>query len=218
MADWSKPTLSSLYTDFLTEVKNRDDDIAKQFDGTTSSNLVTGYIRWNSSINRWQKWNGTAWAAQGSTNNVGTQIAELYKGRIVQIVSYTTTTPVTTTSTSFVTTGLSGAITPTKASSKIFIISISTHQLQGDNQVGTFTLFRGTVAGTNLGNGANGMGSIYANSAVAHRSSVTLEYVDSPNTTSSVTYTLGMRQSSTTLLYSAPNNETTSLILMEVTA
>lgn len=67
MADWSKPTLSSLYTDFLTEVKNRDDDIAKQFDGTTSSNLVTGYIRWNSSINRWQKWNGTAWAELATT-------------------------------------------------------------------------------------------------------------------------------------------------------
>lgn len=67
MADWSKPTLSSLYTDFLTEVKNRDDDIAKQFDGTTSTNLVTGYIRWNSSINRWQKWNGTAWAELAAT-------------------------------------------------------------------------------------------------------------------------------------------------------
>lgn len=67
MADWSKPTLSSLYTDFLTEVKNRDDDLAKQFDGTTTTNLVTGYIRWNSSINRWQKWNGTAWAELATT-------------------------------------------------------------------------------------------------------------------------------------------------------
>ena len=55
MADWSKPTLTSTYTNFLTEVKNRDDDLAKQFDGTTSSNVPTGAIRWDSSANRWKK-------------------------------------------------------------------------------------------------------------------------------------------------------------------
>ena len=62
MANWSNPTLTSTYTDFLGELKNRDDDLAKQFDGTTSSNLATGTIRWNSTANRWQKWNGSAWA------------------------------------------------------------------------------------------------------------------------------------------------------------
>ena len=61
MADWSKPTLTSTYTNFLTEVKNRDDDLAKQFDGTTSSNVPTGAIRWDSSANRWKKWSGSAW-------------------------------------------------------------------------------------------------------------------------------------------------------------
>lgn len=62
MANWSNPTLTSTYTDFLGELKNRDDDLAKQFDGTTSSNLATGTIRWNSTTNRWQKWSGSAWA------------------------------------------------------------------------------------------------------------------------------------------------------------
>jgi hypothetical protein len=62
MADWSNPQLTSTYTNFVTEVKNRDVDLALQFDGTTSTNLTTGTIRWSSSANRWQKWNGSAWA------------------------------------------------------------------------------------------------------------------------------------------------------------
>lgn len=67
MANWSNPTLTSLYTDFLTQLKDRDTDLALQFDGTTSSNLTTGTIRWNSTVNRWQKWNGTSWAELTTT-------------------------------------------------------------------------------------------------------------------------------------------------------
>jgi hypothetical protein len=61
MANWSNPLLTSTYTNFVTEVKDRDTDLALQFDGTTSSNIPTNAIRWNSSVNRWQKWNGSAW-------------------------------------------------------------------------------------------------------------------------------------------------------------
>lgn len=61
MANWSNPQLTSTYTNFVTEVKDRDVDLALQFDGTTSTNIPTNTIRWNSSINRWQKWSGSAW-------------------------------------------------------------------------------------------------------------------------------------------------------------
>lgn len=67
MANWSNPTLASLYTDFLSQLKDRDVDIALQFDGTTSSNIPTGAIRWNSTANRWNKWNGSSWAELTST-------------------------------------------------------------------------------------------------------------------------------------------------------
>lgn len=67
MANWSNPTLTSLYTDFLTQLKDRDTDLALQFDGTTSTNLSTGTIRWNSSINRWQKWSGATWGELTTT-------------------------------------------------------------------------------------------------------------------------------------------------------
>lgn len=67
MANWSNPTLTSLYTDFLSELKARDEDLAKQFDGQTVSNLITGTIRWSSSANRWQKWTGSAWGELTTT-------------------------------------------------------------------------------------------------------------------------------------------------------
>lgn len=62
MADWSLPALTSTYTNFATEVKNRDVDLALQFDGTTTTSIPTNAIRWDSSASRWKKWNGTAWA------------------------------------------------------------------------------------------------------------------------------------------------------------
>ena len=62
MANWSNPVLTSTYTDFMNQLKDRDVDLALQFDGTTSTNISTGTIRWDSSANRWKKWNGSTWA------------------------------------------------------------------------------------------------------------------------------------------------------------
>lgn len=66
-ANWSNPTLTSTYTNFVSEVKNRDEDLALQFDGTTSTNIPTNAIRWDSSAGRWKKWNGTSWAELAAT-------------------------------------------------------------------------------------------------------------------------------------------------------
>ena len=67
MANWSNPQLTSTYTNFVTEVKDRDVDLAKQFDGQTVTNLVTGAIRWDSTANRWKKWTGSAWGELTAT-------------------------------------------------------------------------------------------------------------------------------------------------------
>jgi hypothetical protein len=67
MADWSLPALTSTYTNFVGEVKNRDVDLALQFDGTTSTSVPTGAIRWDSSAGRWKKWSGSAWAELAAT-------------------------------------------------------------------------------------------------------------------------------------------------------
>lgn len=67
MANWSLPTLTSTYTNFLTELQARDTDAALQFSGTTSTNIPTGAIQWDSAANRWKKWNGTSWAELATT-------------------------------------------------------------------------------------------------------------------------------------------------------
>lgn len=63
MANWSNPTTTSTYLNFVDEVKNRDVDLALQFDGTPTalSNLPNGTVRWNSAtgVETWQKWNAT---------------------------------------------------------------------------------------------------------------------------------------------------------------
>lgn len=69
MANWSLPTLTSTYTNFLTEVTGRDTDVALGLDPatTTVTNPPTNAIRWNSANNRWEKWNGTVWGTLSAT-------------------------------------------------------------------------------------------------------------------------------------------------------
>ena len=67
-ANWDNPTLSSTYTNFVTEVKNRDLDAATQFNGSTGSdNVPLNAVQWDASNNRWNKHNGSDWVELSST-------------------------------------------------------------------------------------------------------------------------------------------------------
>jgi hypothetical protein len=67
MANWSNPIITSSYTNFLAEVKGRDDDAATQFSTGTPTNMPTGAVKWDTSLNRWQKWSGSAWGELTAT-------------------------------------------------------------------------------------------------------------------------------------------------------
>ena len=67
MADWTKPTLSSNYTNFVTEIKDRDIDNAVWFEGSSSTGIPTNSKRLNTSTGRFEKWTGTAWVDAVST-------------------------------------------------------------------------------------------------------------------------------------------------------
>ena len=74
MANWNNPTITSLYTDWETELKARDDSLAKMFDdGVSWSNLPSGAIKWNSGSSRFEKWNGSTWA------NLSTALTDVCK-------------------------------------------------------------------------------------------------------------------------------------------
>ncbi len=69
MADWNLPGLTDLYTNVLTYLKNRLNDVVTMLDSTltTPTNLPTGAKRWNSTTNKWEKWTGSAWADMAGT-------------------------------------------------------------------------------------------------------------------------------------------------------
>lgn len=137
--------------------------------------------------------------------------------RVLQVVQATTATPVSTTSTSYVTSGLSASITPSSTSSKVLVMVSLNVANANSNGAAICTIFRGTVAGTNL-YGASGFSTNYASSGntVATASSV---YLDSPATTSAQTYTVGIKTGSALSSATAQDGSATSTItLMEISA
>jgi hypothetical protein len=86
MADHLKPTITSTYANFVTELDARFDDLAVGLDPavTTATNLPTGSIRWVSASNKWQKFNGSGYVDLSSlysiniSGNAGTVTNGIY--------------------------------------------------------------------------------------------------------------------------------------------
>ena len=112
-------------------------------------------------------------------------------GQVIQVLSATDSTQRSTTSNSFVTASntLSVTITPSSASNKILILVSSTI---GNDQAAYATVFRDA---TNLG-GTNGFVWTEGDPAVrTFYSGLGINYLDSPSTTSAITYQVYIRRS-----------------------
>ena len=74
MANHALPITTSLYTDVLTNLKDRIDDSLKMLDSvnTSPTNTPTNAIRWNSSTNIWEKYNGSSWVSLAATYSIAT--------------------------------------------------------------------------------------------------------------------------------------------------
>ena len=174
--------------------------------GGSNKALAEGQLAYIEASNIVQYYDGAAWATLGPATS-----------KIAQVLQATYATSTSTTSTSYVTTGLSLAITPTLNTSKVLVMvtmGVNNSNATADSR---FTIFRGTVAGTNLAT-ATGFGIIYT--AGGELSTVfTSNFLDSPATTSATTYTVGMKTSAATTTASAQSgNTTSSLTLIEVLA
>jgi hypothetical protein len=155
----------------------------------------------------------------GATTLNGLTIPTTGFGKVLQVVTASNSTNLQTTSTSYVSTGLSASITPASTSNKILVITIGAGAQYGTSSEGFYTLFRGTVAGTNLGSASVGLLALYAASAAQVASSVSMSVLDTPSTISSVTYTVGMRVNFATSSVQANRAGSPNiLILMEVSA
>jgi hypothetical protein len=135
-------------------------------------------------------------------------------GTVLQVVQGTYATSTSSTSASWVTTGLTASITPSSSSSKILAIAtVSARNNSGNNGV-QFTIFRGTTSGTNLGSASEGFGN-FATTGDLY-SPVTMQFLDSPSTTSSQTYTVAMYVRGGTTGFAQNGNAPSVLTLMEI--
>jgi hypothetical protein len=139
--------------------------------------------------------------AGDTVNVVGTlqnNSSALVTGKVLQVVTATDSTSRSTTSTSFVTASntLSVNITPSSASNKVFII-INTTMLGADAY---YTIYRDA---TNLGTGT-GFGGV---SDSASRCAGAISVVDSPSTTSQITYQLYVKVASGTAYINVDGNK-----------
>lgn len=72
MSDWNLPVIGTLYAEFVAGFRTRDEELAKGLDPAvvTVANPQTNFIRWTSAGGKWEKFNGTAWAALATIYNI----------------------------------------------------------------------------------------------------------------------------------------------------
>jgi len=133
-------------------------------------------------------------------------------GKVLQVLTATDVTTRSTTSTSFVTASntLSINITPSATSSKIFI-QTSFEVLTNSGARGFWTIYRDS---TNLGAG-NGMFSAYSSAGSLDGSSGSLTFLDSPSSTSALTYAVYMKTNGTSCSMNG-NTVKGSIVVMEI--
>lgn len=154
-------------------------------------------------------------------NVTGTIVTNKTVGTVLQVVSTTSSTAFSTTSGSQTSTGIGLSITPTSSTSKI-LVRMTVSVVSGISGCG-ISIYRGTtpIYSPATADSYGFYGSLNAGAAAAW-AMIPIEYLDSPATTSSVTYNLyvGSRLSATTYINQAgaSNNGQTTITLMEIAA
>ena len=143
---------------------------------------ITGLVIPNTSINN------------ASLNSVTALPSGVDVGKIGQVVQGTTSTSVSSTSTSYATTGFSQTITPSSTSSKIFIIcNINATIFRSGNYIeGLYRIYRGgspLSAEIKIG----GFAAVGNGSALRFWMSPSFNLLDSPSSISELTYELYFR-------------------------
>ena len=139
-------------------------------------------------------------------------------GHVLQVLTGTSSSEAYTQSTSFVTMSLTVAITPIATSSKIFIICNTSGYNDGGNaQVGYYTIYRDS---TDLGaSNNNGFANIHQGSGSGHDvgTNICISELDSPSTTSAITYGMYARVNNASYkTYWSMNGSKSDITVMEI--
>lgn len=140
----------------------------------------------------------------------GTQAAQ---SKVLQVVSATTSTSVSTSSTSFATTSFSASITPLFSTSKVLVQVLGGVFRTPSGVQGNLTIYR---ASTNLGDTNRGLQQVGGQTGQCDFP-IGIGYLDSPATTSSTTYTIYIKASSSTVTFEV-DAATCTLVLSEIAA
>ena len=166
-------------------------------------------------VNQLPNANIAAMAASKLTGQVPD--ANAPSGSVIQVVQGTSSTIFTSTTSSYLATGLQATITPISSTSKILLIS--REQLNGD------------IDNDGLGD-ATGQYALYRNGSMIFQSNSTtfargglqrindggFKYLDSPNSTSALTYATYLRMSGGSRAVVANNDALSTMILLEIAA
>jgi hypothetical protein len=165
---------------------------------------VEGMLTWLEDVNRYESYNGSAWVPFASS-------------KILQVLSVAKTDTFTTSSNSYQdVTGLSLSITPSSATNKILILGSVGLGVQDGDRADFILLRNSTPIGVADVTGINVTGGLVT-------SNVGL-VLDTPNTTSAVTYKAQIKSSSASAVYVNRRGSLatpvtySSLIAMEVSA
>jgi hypothetical protein len=193
---WSVPTSSDLVKNGATDIETLGDSIdASLVDlkgGTTNQVLAK-----NSDTDMDFKW-----VAGGG-------------GKVLQVVSATLADDTSSSSTSYVDTGLSATITPTSATSKILVIQSSTVDISSGNANNAISLklVRASTDILVLDD------LFFTGTALRKLASYSYSYLDSPATTSATTYKIQFCNNVAAAdVTFAANNNTATLLLLEIGA
>jgi hypothetical protein len=149
----------------------------------------------------------------GTIDVTGATVTGLSAGKVLQVVQGTHASAVSTTGTTYVTTGLSASITPSSTSNKVLVTGyINTFYSYGGAPTGAYiALYRGGSAIVAPA------GWLYSASTTGISVSMPFNYLDSPSSTSSLTYEIYMKRHSGTTVY-AQDGGPSYITLMEIEA
>jgi hypothetical protein len=140
-------------------------------------------------------------------------------GNILQVVQNTNSTATTASTTTYVDSSLSASITPSSSSSKILIIISQAghvYSTTGNNRWGSLRIMRGSTEIHAIEQALGGRGGLSGGDR-SDSASISVTFLDSPATTSSVTYKTQGKVNSTACNYTFQVSESTSVItLLEV--
>ena len=141
-------------------------------------------------------------------------------GHILQVVSTTESTSYSTTTNDFSAraTGLSATITPSSTSSKILITINANMGFQYNTSYGKTAIYRSISGGASTNNLTGESGGFGNMGDGAYQFSNTISYLDSPSSTSAITYSLTFGHSAGTAgtIYIGANDASSTITLMEV--